>query len=82
MMNRLPAGTVKRLHVDRQVMARNTAKGTFDPALTVQTSNGPLKAHAVRILGPSVLIQSRKPLSCGARAWVETHAEVEVEVEG
>jgi hypothetical protein len=33
----------------------------------------------VEIKGPSKLVYSPdKPLSCGARVWVETEAEVEV----
>lgn len=66
----LRAGTLKRLHVNRHVMAANKRDGTDLPALTVQTSAGPLRARAVEVLGPSRLVQS------GARAWLETRAEV------
>jgi len=34
-------------------------------------------AHAVEINGPSKLVYSPdKPLSCGARVWIETDSEV------
>lgn len=76
-MNTLRAGTVKRLHVDRRVMASNRKHGRNDPPITVQTSRGPFKAHRVEVLGPSTFVHSPdKPLSCGARVWIETHAEV------
>lgn len=70
-------GTLKRLHVDRKVMAQNKKASKQMPALTIQTSAGPLKAMKVKIHGPSMLVQSGKPLSCGARAWLETRAVVE-----
>lgn len=74
-------GLIKRIHVDQQVIRRCRTNGTDEPALTVQTSAGPIKARRVRILGPSELVQRLDhPLSCGARVWIETRAEVEVDV--
>jgi hypothetical protein len=76
----LSSGTIKRLHVNQQVIRRNVKHGEDAPTLTIQTSLGPLRARRVSIRGPSTLIQSiDKPLSCGARVWVETHAELEYE---
>ena len=35
--------------------------------------------HKVEILGPSKVVYSPdKPLSCGARVWIETEAEVKI----
>jgi len=77
-MTKLAAGTIKRLHVDKHVIASNLKHGTDLPPLTVQTSKGPHKARTVKINGPSEFFyRPEKPLSCGARAWIETHAEVE-----
>lgn len=74
----LAPGTIKRLHVNRHVIADNRKNGKRGPALTIQTSRGPFRAHAVNILGPSTMIYSPdKPLSCGASAWIETCAAVE-----
>lgn len=74
----LAPGTIKRLHVDRRVIAQNRKSGRDDPAITVQTSKRPFKARRVRVLGPSEFVQSKKPLSCGARLWIETRAGVEL----
>jgi len=79
----LPAGTVKRLHVDRRIVAQNRRLNTREPAITVQTSKGPLKARYVNILGGSEFQQADdelgiKPLGCGARLWVKTRAALEV----
>lgn len=76
---KLAAGTIKRIHVDRRVMAANLKSGRSDPPVTVQTSARPYKAQSVSILGPSRFVHSpHKPLGCGARVWVETRAEVEL----
>ncbi len=76
---RLPAGTIKRLHVDQGIIAKCRREGLDLPAITVQTSKGSIKARAVKVLGPSKFIQRfEKPLSCGARLWIETKAALEI----
>jgi hypothetical protein len=55
----------------------NKKHGTNDPVLTVKTSLSNRYAHNVEILGPSkVIYRPEKPLSCGARVWIETDSEV------
>jgi hypothetical protein len=50
--------------------------------LTVKAGGGNTYAHAVQILGPSTVVYSPcKPLSCGARVWIETTAEVVIDPE-
>lgn len=72
-------GLIKRIHVNKHVIASNLKLGKTEPAITVQTSDGPHRAHVVDIRGPSRMVYSPdKPLSCGARLWVETRAEVEL----
>ena len=54
--------------------------GTSDPALIVRTYKGSNNASAVTIHGPSqVVYRPLQPLSCGARAWIETQSEVSYE---
>jgi hypothetical protein len=73
-------GLVKRIHVNQQLIARARKSGEDLAALTVQTSRGPVPGRRVRINGPSELVQSlTKPLACGARVWIYTRAEVEIE---
>ena len=48
-----------------------------EPVITVKTSKSNTYAHEVKIKGPSKVIYSPdKPLSCGARVWIETESEV------
>lgn len=81
-MSILRHGLKKRIHVNKHVIARNRKHGTNDAVLTVQTSKGPVPSTKVIIkceCGREVAVmdQAAKPLSCGARVYIETTAEVE-----
>ena len=68
------------IHVNQHAIKRNAKLGTQDPVLTVKTYKDNRYAHTVDIKGPSRVIYSpEKPLSCGARVWIETEAEVLVD---
>lgn len=65
------------IHVNQHAIKANTKNGTFDPVLTVKTYKSNTYAKEVSINGPSKVVYSpHKPLSCGARVWIETQAEV------
>lgn len=73
---------IKRIHVHQHIIKANAKDGGDRPVLSVKTSKGTTTANRVEIHGPSELIyRPEKPLSCGARVWVETHAEVSLFVE-
>ena len=66
-----------RIHVNQHHIKAN-AQGADLPVLTVKTSKSNTKCNRVTIHGPSTVVYSPdKPLSCGAKVWIETHAEVE-----
>lgn len=70
-------GLVKRIHVNQHAIRRNRKHGTEEPPISIKTSSGNVRARAVEIEGPSKLVYSpEKPLSCGARLWIETRAGV------
>jgi hypothetical protein len=71
-------GPIKRVHVDQAVIRRNRKDGRNAPALTVQTSAGPIKARSVSFGHGAKLIQRRKPLKCGARVFIETRGALEL----
>ena len=65
------------IHVNQHVIKRNSKLGETNPVLTVKTYNSNTYANEVEIQGPSCLVYSPdKPLPCGARVWIETHAPV------
>ncbi len=58
----------------------NKKHGTKEPVITVKTSKTNTYGHEVEILGESKVVYSPdKPLSCGARVWIETNAEVKID---
>jgi hypothetical protein len=67
------------IHVNQHVIKHNTKTGERNPVLTVKTYKANQYGHEVRIDGPCVIRYSPdKPLSCGARVWIETESPVEV----
>ena len=67
----------KRIHINQHVIRANAKSGANDPAITVKTSRKNTYAHRVEIGGASTVVYSPdKPLSCGARVWIETDAPV------
>jgi hypothetical protein len=67
------------IHVNQHVIKRNAKTGEREPVLTVKSYRDNQYGHEVRIDGPCVIRYSPdKPLSCGARVWVETESPVEI----
>ena len=65
------------IHVNQHLIKSNAKHGKNEPVLTVKTYRSNDYAHQVSINGPSkVIYRPDKPLSCGARVWIETQAEV------
>lgn len=70
---------ITRIHVNQHIIKRNAKTGEREPALTVKDYKQNRRAHKVLIDGPSAVVYSPdKPLDCGARVWIETHAPVAV----
>ncbi len=68
---------IKRIHVNQHKIKSNKKNNLNDPVITVKTSKSNTYGHNVEILGPSkVVYKPQKPLSCGAKVWIETTAEV------
>ena len=64
-------------------LAKNIKDNLGRPIYTVKTRGNktPRYATQVHIDGPSSLVYTGKQLSCGARAWVETDADISLENE-
>ena len=68
-----------RIHVNQHKIRSNIKHGTNDPVITVKTSKSNTYGHEVLINGSSKVIYSPdKPLSCGAKVWIETESQVVV----
>lgn len=68
---------LKRIHINQHNIRHNKKTGDNKPVISVKTYKSNHYGHEVDIGGPATVIYSpNKPLSCGARVWVETDAEV------
>ena len=68
-----------RIHVNQHKIRSNKKYNLNEPVITVKTSKSNDYGHEVEILGPSKIVYSPdKPLSCGARVWIETEGEVKI----
>jgi len=74
---------IKRIHVNKNRIASNLKHGKDDPVLTMKVGKENIYGSDVEILGPSRLVYAEKcglkPLSCGARVYIETKALVKVD---
>lgn len=77
----------KIIHVNQHVIRSNTKTGLDEPVLTVKTYKDNSYAHEAIIKTKDgeevarVVYSPHKPLSCGARVWIETETNtVDVEI--
>lgn len=65
-----------RIHINAHMIRANHKHGETNPVITVKTSKSNEYADEVIIHGPSRVVYSpNKPLSCGARVWIEAEYE-------
>ena len=67
----------KKIHINQHIIKSNAKTGADDPVITVKTYKSNEYGSEVIVTGPCKIIYSPdKPLSCGAKVWIETDAEV------
>ena len=67
----------KKIHINQHIIKSNAKTGADDPVITVKTYKSNEYGSEVTVTGPCKIIYSPdKPLSCGAKVWIETDAEV------
>ena len=70
------------IHVNQHKIRANTKNGTSDPVLTVKTYKDSRYMKEAVIIGEDgsevarIIYRPHKPLSCGARCWIETELNV------
>ena len=71
---------IARIHVNQHVIKANAKNGENNPIFTVKQGGNNTYAHNVKIKGEMELVYSPdKPLSCGAKVWIETKGNIEVD---
>ena len=67
------------IHVNQHVVKQNGKTGERNACLTIKTYKSNIYASEIMIDGPSRIVYSPdKPLSCGAKVWIETMSEVKI----
>ena len=66
------------IHVNRHHILKNSKDGGNRPVYTIKRGKKTIYAREVKILGESTMVYNGKALSCGAKAWVETWADLEL----
>jgi len=70
------------IHVNQHVIRANSKTGERNPVLTCKTYKSNDYAQRVEILGndgevtATVVYSPDKPLSCGAKVWIETNQPI------
>ena len=71
---------IARIHVNQHVIKANAKNGESNPIFTVKQGGKNTYAHNVKVKGEMELVYSPdKPLSCGAKVWIETRGEIELD---
>jgi len=64
------------IHVNRQHIALNAKDGKSRPVYTIKRDGKTRYAREVEIHGPAKMVFDGSQLKCGARAWIETSADL------
>ena len=69
---------IKRIHVNQHIIRSNKKNGTREPVITVKAGKQNIYCDRVLVDGLTEVVYSPdKPLSCGAKVWIETSDVVE-----
>tara|TARA_R100000808_G_scaffold6960_4_gene20402 strand:- start:18652 stop:18891 length:240 start_codon:yes stop_codon:yes gene_type:complete len=75
------------IHVNQHKIKSNTKNKTCDPVLTVKTYKSNRYTSKAIIIDDAgnevarIVYSPHKPLSCGARCWIETNLKVQTDEE-
>jgi len=71
---------IARIHVNQHVIKANAKYGENNPVFTIKQGGKNTYAFNVKVKGEMELVYSPdKPLSCGAKVWIETRGEIELD---
>jgi hypothetical protein len=67
-----------RIHVNQHHIRANAKDGGNRPVLTVKDYKQNRKCNEVEFTAGRVVYSPDKPLSCGAKVWIETEQQVKI----
>ena len=71
---------IARIHVNQHVIKANAKNGENNPIFTIKQGGKNTYAYNVKVVGEMELVYSPdKPLSCGAKVWIETRGDIQLD---
>jgi len=71
---------IARIHVNQHVIKANAKYGENNPVFTIKQGGKNTYAFNVKVKGEMELVYSPdKPLSCGAKVWIETRGDIQLD---
>jgi hypothetical protein len=70
------------IHVAQDAIRRNAKNGTNEPAIIIRDHRWSRRVHEIELQTPDgkvigkMIYSPHKPLSCGARLWIELDTEI------
>jgi len=73
----MPIGIIKRIHINQHKIKSNAKLGANEPVITCKTSKENVYGKMVEVYHEDQVVvtikyEPNKPLSCGAKVWIET----------
>lgn len=70
---------MKRIvHINQHVIKKNAKTGERNPVITCKTHKDNIYGYEADFTNGKVIYSPDKPLSCGAKVWIETTDPVQV----
>lgn len=69
----------RKIHVNQHAIRRNASADTPEPVITVKTYKSNHYGFTVEFKSGKIVYSPCKPLSCGAKVWIETEEPVIVD---
>ena len=68
----------KIVHINQHVIKANSKSGERNPVITCKTYKENIYGYEVEFTNGKVVYSPDKPLSCGAKVWIETEEPLNI----
>jgi hypothetical protein len=68
----------RMIHINQHIIKSNSKTGERKPVITCKTYKDNIYGYEVDFVNGKVMYSPDKPLSCGAKVWIETTEPVQV----
>lgn len=68
----------KIVHINQHIIKANSKSGERNPVITCKTYKENIYGYEVEFTNGKVVYSPDKPLSCGAKVWIETEEPLKI----